>query len=564
MPEIHQPGVVELNTYLKKSSQCTRKLFENEANILLECRVCKSIFRGFLNFVSHKRTFCRSEVHDGQNAGQNQRMQDDSSARKKWTGLRRTNLVKHVMKKVDVAESPASSEENNAASFLHTLPSIRRQAVATLKTDGTTEVHMPMFKNSTADVSSDRVLLLRPQENPFRYRAMNLRMRLKEDATRIVSTDEIECVERLMKCFPDTVDPAEARCLYMTCSEVSPFGNMEALAYHMSVKHLRGIERIGKEIMCFLCSKKFTSWRVFYSHLEKDHSQVKLDHIAYRKESIEAMNRRKTKKAKQTDDAVRSRSMSPTVCSEVREHLGKNGVDSHDAEKCSITIKEEPSQKNSDHEASQESCPESLSCSQPTSTKSEETQSSDSGETKTAKIKGGSSKVRSAAPTDNATASDDGKDNTSSIGLREQRKRKIPARYRDENVLLPALEHVVLRGRTSSPVNVAPSSPEKVGVSNPTPEPKPEPKISKDVLNRLLADVVGLASREPEPLPSDEHERNSPAPTAVFRSKSSRLRRRPDWMANEEFVIVEEKKNRREGSSDRCLVSSNAKESVTS
>ncbi|KHJ95220.1 hypothetical protein OESDEN_04838 [Oesophagostomum dentatum] len=41
-----------------------------------------------------------------------------------------------------------------------------------------------------SDIPPDRVLLLRPQVNPARYRGMNLRLRLKTDITRPVSEEE--------------------------------------------------------------------------------------------------------------------------------------------------------------------------------------------------------------------------------------------------------------------------------------------------------------------------------------------------------------------------------------
>lgn len=87
------PGINELEAYLKSCSEDTRKLFENECSVMLECRlvykspyidisqrllwlpvssrnfsfrsrVCRNVFRGFANFCSHKRRYCRSEMHD--------------------------------------------------------------------------------------------------------------------------------------------------------------------------------------------------------------------------------------------------------------------------------------------------------------------------------------------------------------------------------------------------------------------------------------------------------------------------------------------------------------------
>ncbi|ETN83278.1 hypothetical protein NECAME_07466, partial [Necator americanus] len=98
------PGIRDLQVYLDSCSEDVRSLFERECSIMLECRTCKSIFRSFINFFSHKRGFCRSETCENKNG------HFPPSSPKRIVGLRRTNLSKHVFKKLGVAEISGINE----------------------------------------------------------------------------------------------------------------------------------------------------------------------------------------------------------------------------------------------------------------------------------------------------------------------------------------------------------------------------------------------------------------------------------------------------------------------
>lgn len=67
---------------------------------------------------------------------------------------------------------------------------------------------------------------------------------------------QVDCVERMLQHVPNMFEAGTVRCLNPSCSDVVPFGNIKALAYHMTVKHVKR-ERNGKPIPCLLCSKKF-------------------------------------------------------------------------------------------------------------------------------------------------------------------------------------------------------------------------------------------------------------------------------------------------------------------
>ncbi|KAK5983659.1 hypothetical protein GCK32_007372 [Trichostrongylus colubriformis] len=536
MPQLRQPGVVDLQAYLKTCPDDTRKLFEKECSVMLECRVCRSIFRSFVNFCSHKRGFCRSEAHESRRK-ESSKARDDTLAPKKGASLRRTNLAKHVMKKVDVAEIPGHAEDAAKPSYVHTLPAIRREVIAVMGVDGTTQIHAPQVESSASVLDPDRVLLLRPQENPSRYRSMSLRLRLKEDATRVISTDEVECVERLMKYMPDVVEPTLGRCLYASCAEIAPFGNMQALAYHMCVKH-HSKEKNGKAIPCLMCPKKFTSWKFFYAHLKYKHAHVKSEHIAYRKkEAEEYLARRKAKKLKMClpGEGVRSRSLSPECSGAERDQRELDGAGAHDAENCSILqIGESHSKALVAEEIKEERVDIVAGCSSvPSPDNAQEESQPEHKPVKTKKAR------NSCTP---PITHDSGEERHSSMSLRERRKRKMPARYRDDDILIPGLDEVN-RSRRSPASTCLVERPSKA----PTPPVVLEDLLMKDVakvMNRLLSDVVDMSTRE---------ERSS-TPIANVRTKSSRLRRRPDWMDNEDFVIVEDRKTRREGSSEYSVL----------
>ncbi|ETN83279.1 zinc finger, C2H2 type, partial [Necator americanus] len=119
------------------------------------------------------------------------------------------------------------------------------------------------------------------------------------------------------KYFPEVVEPSICRCLYLSCSDVSPFGSTQALAYHMSVKHTLREEK-SVAIPCLLCSKKFITTSLLYTHIRQKHARVKNEHIAYRmRETDDFLYRRKGRRVKsknmqrECQIRVRSRSLSP-------------------------------------------------------------------------------------------------------------------------------------------------------------------------------------------------------------------------------------------------------------
>ncbi|XGW35865.1 hypothetical protein V3C99_019224 [Haemonchus contortus] len=547
MPQLRQPGVVDLQTYLKTCPEETRKLFEKECSVMLECRVCRSIFRSFVNFCSHKRGFCRSEAQEKLQK-ESSKVRDDCLAQKKGASLRRTNLAKHVMKKVDTTEIPGHDKDAAKPTYVHTISAIRREVVAVIGADGIIQIHAPPVNRTTTEIDTDRVLLLRPQENPSRYRGMSLRMRLKEDATRLISRDEVECVERLMKYVPYEVEPTLGRCLHTSCAEIAPFGSIQALAYHMSVKHLKK-EKNGKAIPCLMCSKKFITWKFFFHHIKRKHGQIKSEHIAYRKrEADEYVLRRRAKKVKLclSNEGTRSRSLSPECSGVVRDQRELNESESRDAESCSGLSFQENHFKSSGP-ANEEVIDDATSC--PASLTPESARRDENIQIKTKRSR------RSCTP---PNLPENAEENCRAINHREPRRRKIPARYRDDDILLFGLDEAT-RTRHSSTL----SCPLMETSSKTTSPALYEDLIMKDVakvMECILSDVVEMLSHEVvnhvlfDAVDISSRESSSPIPATSVRTKSSRLRRRPDWMDNEDFVIVEDRKSRKEGSNDFAVL----------
>lgn len=126
-------------------------------------------------------------------------------------------------------------------------------------------------------------------------------------------------VERMLRYVPNMFDVASVRCLNASCSDVGPFSSLNALAYHMMIKHMDR-ERDDESIPCLLCSDEFMTSMFLSWHLESEHGLVE-DHMTYReRDSDEQTGRRaKEQKTSQSADGARSRSGSPEWSREVRD-----------------------------------------------------------------------------------------------------------------------------------------------------------------------------------------------------------------------------------------------------
>ncbi|KAJ1363092.1 hypothetical protein KIN20_022860 [Parelaphostrongylus tenuis] len=68
-------------SYLRYFSEITpqgQQMLDMECSLLLECKACGEIFRTIMSYISHKRTFCRENFKDEQNA--KEKMEDNSAS----------------------------------------------------------------------------------------------------------------------------------------------------------------------------------------------------------------------------------------------------------------------------------------------------------------------------------------------------------------------------------------------------------------------------------------------------------------------------------------------------
>ncbi|KJH40929.1 hypothetical protein DICVIV_13106 [Dictyocaulus viviparus] len=340
MSQIRQPGITDLEVYLESCPEEVRQLFERECSIMLECRVCKSIFRSFVNFCSHKRCFCKTEVQGSPN--------DDHITRKKVSCLRRTNLARHVSRKAEVSEVPVIGENSQAISFVHTLPSARRNVVAVMDSDGKTQVHIPPVNNLSVDVSPDRVLLLQPQSYPSR-------------------------------------------------------------------------------------------WEFFYAHINRKHERIKLEHLAYRKkEADEVISKKKVKKTKMaqgaTNGVIRSRSLSPDPNALLNNHEKMDDVNSHKGENINASNGNKVEIPNVDGSRPSN---DHVQCLDNSNNSADDFLMGEHQSPSQLKCK----KTRFSS-----LLSEEGKDQKQCTNnSRERRKRKIPARYRDNDLSTVGKEEVLVK-----------------------------------------------------------------------------------------------------------------------
>ena len=70
---ISTKGVMQLVKCMQSGTTEVRSMLQYECEVILECKVCRSLFRGFMNFLAHKRVYC-TELQ--QNVRLNVRMEE--------------------------------------------------------------------------------------------------------------------------------------------------------------------------------------------------------------------------------------------------------------------------------------------------------------------------------------------------------------------------------------------------------------------------------------------------------------------------------------------------------
>ncbi|KAJ1359335.1 hypothetical protein KIN20_018029 [Parelaphostrongylus tenuis] len=66
-----------------------QQMLDMECSLLLECKACGEIFRTIMSYISHRRTFCRENVKDEQNA--KEKMEDNNLSSSGASDFQKTN-----------------------------------------------------------------------------------------------------------------------------------------------------------------------------------------------------------------------------------------------------------------------------------------------------------------------------------------------------------------------------------------------------------------------------------------------------------------------------------------
>ncbi|EFO17660.1 zinc finger protein [Loa loa] len=342
-------GVDGLIDMYNNSTVEVKNLLANECNILFECRCCGNIFRSSLNYLTHKRVYCRTlrstvaaafsavaldfaekalaEIRNGdqskkegaspqqQNrgeAGTSSGTKTDSQPPKRAKGiLKRTNLINVVNKRMKHYALSLPNSEHKLE--LHTLPRVSRDVAATTFVEGQQVMEsIPHALVTTDTIPPDRVPVLIPQDNSSRYREMNLRNRKgdssKNGVARKVGTEELKILERMGKYQTMMVDLSLLTCSHSDCKEKQPFSSLFTFAYHLTVKHNRRATS-NKRIPCYLCDFESETYTTLIEHLKNAHEQFYQEHVTARSTSEELKRGRKGKQSKAV--LMRGRSLSP-------------------------------------------------------------------------------------------------------------------------------------------------------------------------------------------------------------------------------------------------------------
>ncbi|OZC08113.1 zinc finger, C2H2 type [Onchocerca flexuosa] len=365
-------GVDGLIEIYNNSTLEVKNLLTNECNILLECRCCGNIFRSPLNYLTHKRVYCRtlrstiasafsamaldfaekaltelrnddqgkkegtSPQQNRGEAGTSSGTKTDSQPPKRAKGiLKRTNLVNVVNKRMKHYALSLPNSEHKLE--LHTLPRISRDVATTTFVEGQQIMEsIPHALVTTDTIPPDRVPVLIPQDNSSRYREMNLRNRKgdssKNGVARKVGSEEVylfyfilyilgsgsqkkrnrimslKILERMGKYQTMMVDLSLLTCSHSDCKEKQPFSSLFTFAYHLTVKHNRR-DISNKRIPCYLCDFESQTYTALIEHLKSVHEQYYQEHVTARSTSEELKRGRKGKQAKII--LMRGRSLSP-------------------------------------------------------------------------------------------------------------------------------------------------------------------------------------------------------------------------------------------------------------
>lgn len=232
-------GIQSIVDFWHDATPEVKNLLANECDIIFQCRACDNFFRSLINFISHKRTFCRT-LYGLQNeanlkactqvaeeiCGHISSANEENQVLKKPRGLlKRTSIVGVLNRRIEHCKISGSRISNSMD--VMTLPRITKSVPITTFHHGEQVLEtLPQQLTSKELVPKMRTALVMPQDNNVQYREMNLRRRdnnQKDNIARDITPTEVEVVCRVEKLVPGLVDLGSLRCLHKSCKSTRTF-----------------------------------------------------------------------------------------------------------------------------------------------------------------------------------------------------------------------------------------------------------------------------------------------------------------------------------------------------
>ncbi|GMT31807.1 hypothetical protein PFISCL1PPCAC_23104, partial [Pristionchus fissidentatus] len=304
-------GVKALEKFMREGNGEMKKLLYDECEVLLECRYCRNIFRSVINFVSHKRSYCRTSHVAVMAASNGAATVTEDDSKTETATKKRIGQIGVLSKRLEPTMVPIKDSKEFLALF--TLPRVMKELPQTSIEDGFQKVlgQLPCRLAKKEAVPDDRTVVVMPQDNSSRYKDMELRSRkapiTDKDQYREFSHADIKIIENFEKHDVRCGDFVKLECDHPMCANVRAFHSLPALAYHCSLRHTQEFrtESGDRRWPCLLCSRNMWTLDGVRTHLVRVHPGVKQEHVQKRAEEEKSKPGKKP-----TNPARRSRSMS--------------------------------------------------------------------------------------------------------------------------------------------------------------------------------------------------------------------------------------------------------------
>ncbi|VDK71566.1 unnamed protein product [Onchocerca ochengi] len=317
-------GVNGLIDIYNSSTAEVKSLLANECNILLECCCCGNFFRNHLNYLTHKRIYCRTlrstigSAFSALSLDFDEKalteLRNDYRGKKEGASLQQQNRGEAGTSsgtKIDLQRPKRTKGILKRTNFVNVVNKRMKHYAFSLPNSKIIE-SISQAPITTDTISLDRVPVLIPQDSSGCYREMNLGNHKGDSSmngvVRKVGSEELKILERMDKYQTMIVDLNLLTCLHSDCKKKQPFSSLFTFAYHLTVKHNRRAIS-NKRFPCYLCDFESQTYTALIEHLKSVHEQYYQEHVAARSTSEELKRGRKRKQAKII--LMRGRSLSP-------------------------------------------------------------------------------------------------------------------------------------------------------------------------------------------------------------------------------------------------------------